>query len=222
MKAPDKKLGIIIIMIVIIIIAAVAFFLLKDKPFFKNLFKPKQAPELDVDKAGKKIDWSSDEFPLKKGSSGAKVKQLQAGLNIQKKNNLVLDGKFGEKTLAALKEGFGVDTLSEANYNTYILPNIAEINDYMNASHPANKGGSTPSPIVNSSLIGKSVFANKDCEEYLAKKIDGSYIIDDTKKVNKAKDQYIGVVEQDNGTMLRCTRTDYTRVYVLKSNVRTA
>ena len=62
MKKPNKNLTIIIIVITVIIILAVAFFLLKDKPFFKNLFKTKQAPELDIDKSGKTISWTDDEI----------------------------------------------------------------------------------------------------------------------------------------------------------------
>ncbi len=233
----SKPVLITIVFIVIAIIAAVVYFLFFNK-------KP-PVPESNVDNAGNKINWTSDEFPLKKGSSGTKVKELQAALNILKNNNLATDGKFGEKTLAALQEGFKVDSLSEANYNTYIKPNITAINDFLAKSHPANTGGSTTvvnnNPPVNAATkgftMGKTVYANKKSTGY-AGKVDGadsifdiggminqvlnkSYVLDSSQPISYAKDQLIGTAEKldASGNFVQCQRTDFTRVFILKSNI---
>ncbi len=63
-------------------------------------------------------------FPLKNGSTGTEVKNLQTWLN----NHVILpfaflnvDGKFGPLTLSALKRTLGFSEVSEAWYNVNIL-----------------------------------------------------------------------------------------------------
>ena len=221
-KSPASSL--IIVIVIIAIIAAVIYFVFASK-------KSKAIPESNTDNLGKKISWTDDEFPLKKGSSGIRVKQLQTGLNIIKNNNLAIDGKFGEKTLSALKEGFNIESLSEANYNTYIKPNIIKINDYLNQSHPANKPSrkSGPSSFMSAitgnsqvNFIGKSVSATGNFQGFTAKAdSDLEYVIDENKPVNYTSGQYIGVVEKEDNGWLRCVRSNGSRVFVLKTHAKT-
>jgi peptidoglycan hydrolase-like protein with peptidoglycan-binding domain len=213
----------IVAVIIVVIIAAVLFFVFSSK-------KAKAIPESNTDNLGKKITWTDDDFPLIKGSTGIRVKQLQAGLNIIKNNNLAIDGKFGEKTLSALKEGYNIESLSEANYNTYIKPNITKINDYINQSHPANAsaGKSGPSSLMAGitgkalvNVIGKSISSTKNFQGFTAKAdSDLEYIMDENKPVNYTNGQYIGVVEKEDNGWLRCVRSNGTRVFVLKNSVK--
>lgn len=46
---------------------------------------------------------ANDDFPLKKGSRGERVKKLQEFLNKTNNETLVVDGIFGSKTEAAVK-----------------------------------------------------------------------------------------------------------------------
>ena len=232
----SKPVLITIVVIVLAIIAAVVYFLFFNK-------KPPTG-ETDIDTSGNKINWTSDEFPLKQGSSGTKVKELQAALNILKNNNLATDGKFGAKTLAALQEGFKVDSLSEANYNTYIKPNITAINDFLAKSHPANTGGSTSPTVINSNppanaatkgfSMGENVYATIKCTGYkgvevnqITSNIDviGFYNNIANKQYKNSnvpiiftKDQWIGVAEKydETGLYVQCMKNDYSRVFVPK------
>lgn len=81
----------------------------------------------DKDEAG--TDTSRAGFPLKYGSRGKYVKALQRWLNAKKADgianfgaNLVIDGKFGDKTLSALRitwdkvEGYPVREINEVQY----------------------------------------------------------------------------------------------------------
>ncbi len=215
----------IIIIIVILIIAAILYFTV-----FKKMMPPKG--EKDIDQiTGKPITWTVDEFPLKKGSSGIRVKQLQAGLNIMKNNNLAIDGKFGDKTLAALQEGYNVTSLSEANYNTYIVPNMSKINDEINKVHPANKpptgggsgGGSGVGAVINATVnyIGKSISAAKATTGYAAlADSDLEYVINENSPIKYTAGQYIGVVEKEVNGWFRCVRSNGTRVFVIKLFVK--
>ena len=65
--------------------------------------------------AKKKSSAGNDDFPLKKGSKGARVVQLQQAL--MKKNAYIkADGKFGTATQAALKALGYSDTVDEATF----------------------------------------------------------------------------------------------------------
>jgi hypothetical protein len=66
----------------------------------------------------------SDEFPLKKGSKGAKVKSLQRGL-IAKYGKSALprygaDGDFGNETISALKKNSLPEEIDETTYNVIV------------------------------------------------------------------------------------------------------
>lgn len=221
----NKPAKIIIGIVITIILIAVGYFL------YKKFAKPVPVPESDIDTQGKKISWSDDEFPIKKGSSGNRVKQLQAGLNILNNENLALDGKFGDKTLAALNEHYKVTQLSEAAYNTYIKPNLNKIDEYIASKHPANAKTSKPTsatPPSNSlftinndtALIGKSVWAALETRGFIGKKVNDKYVLDDSKPIEYASGQFIGVVQNDNNGWLQCMRTNGDRVFVLKSKVK--
>ena len=199
-----------IFIIIIVIIGTAAYFLFFNKP------KPKL--EEVVDTKGAPIQFADDSFPLKLHSSGMRVKQLQAGLNLIKKSNLALDGKFGNLTLAALQEGFAITSLSEANYNTYILPNIEEINNLITKAHPSNTTTTAkPAPII--SFFGKSVSATKAVTGFVALKESDIYTIDTSKPLKYTAGQYVGVVEADSNGWLRCMRTNGSRVLILKNSV---
>ena len=210
-----KLKTVFILIIVLAIIAATVYF-----SFF---YKPTPVEESNIDDKGKAITWDSDEFPLKLHSSGNRVKQLQAGLNIIKKSNLATDGKFGPLTLAALKEGFNVEILSEANYNTYILPHIEEINNEIAKAHPSNKATTEAKSDASkpaTSYLGKSVSTVKQTTAYVAIKSNGIYTEDTSKPLNYAPGQYVGVVEADSNGWLRCMRANGSRLLILKNTVK--
>lgn len=78
--------------------------------------------------AGTETASSTDGFPLKKGSSGERVRKLQAhinkmwGLTPVSRDYMPLaeDGIFGVKTEAACKLFLGTESVSESWYNQYI------------------------------------------------------------------------------------------------------
>lgn len=62
-------------------------------------------------------------FPLRKGSRGAEVSKLQKALNRKLRppmSQLVVDGIFGSKTLAALKRVTGKEQVSERDYQKLV------------------------------------------------------------------------------------------------------
>jgi len=159
MKSNSKL--IIIILIVISVIAA-AFFLLKDK-LFKNNTDDDPEKKTSPTPGGVSIVTDS-EFPLKKGSRGLKVKQLQAGLNILKKAGLDVDGKFGTKTEKALNKNFGITKLSQYDYDKYVYPYLDQINLEINKT----------SSYSGTDAIGKNAYSNTDNTEiYPAVKVFG-------------------------------------------------
>tara|TARA_Y100000592_G_C5442094_1_gene303983 strand:- start:248 stop:832 length:585 start_codon:yes stop_codon:yes gene_type:complete len=77
------------------------------------------------------------EFPLKRGSKGDKVKQLQRYLNINYSSGLVVDGDFGPKTQAALNTATGLSQVSESWYQNNVLNvNIPTVTDRDNDGIP--------------------------------------------------------------------------------------
>lgn len=65
----------------------------------------------------------TDDFPLKKGSSGTRVKNLQIALNKQVKAPyvaLTVDGIFGNKTLETLQRIYKVSEVSEKLFQTIL------------------------------------------------------------------------------------------------------
>jgi len=221
-----NKTTYIIIAVVTIGIAILVYFL-----FFK---KPKQLPpEKLIDKKGVKISWSADEFPLKKLSSGNKVKNLQAGLNILHNANLTTDGKFGDNTLNALKKYYSISEISEADYNKYILANISKINAYLTSRKvvtPAKTTASTtptatptaPTPTA-ATFLKKSIWANDNCTGYVGKEdSDEEFILDETNPIKYNSGQYIGIVEKEqDSNWLRCIKVNSQRVFILKKYAKT-
>lgn len=64
-------------------------------------------------------------FPLKQGSYGQQVKDIQHYLNYYYKAGLTEDGDFGPKTKTAVKKYLGKEQITEAEYNFYFaLPNL--------------------------------------------------------------------------------------------------
>lgn len=119
MKKPSTKK--ILIIIAVAILAYIVFTAFK-KPASKT-------GSSDGDKDGAGTDTSRAGFPLKYGSRGKYVKALQRWLNAKKSAgvanfgaSLVVDGKFGDKTLSALRiiwdkvEGYPVREVNETQY----------------------------------------------------------------------------------------------------------
>ncbi|MFA6923607.1 MAG: peptidoglycan-binding domain-containing protein [Bacteroidales bacterium] len=72
----------------------------------------------------------NDDFPLKKGSKGAKVKTLQEYL-ISKYGKTILpkygaDGDFGDETVSALKKSGIPEVIDESTYNVLVSGNAIE------------------------------------------------------------------------------------------------
>lgn len=127
--------------ILIIVIIAVVSFAIWQYIKYKNNKKTES-----VDVTGATVPPSStsagtapaaDSFPLKVGSTGGRVSNLQRALNklvtyygLSTTNVLAIDGVFGPKTLSLLnpvKTVVGLPAnseVSEFEYNKFILPNI--------------------------------------------------------------------------------------------------
>lgn len=121
MKKPSTKK--IIIIIAVAILAYIIF-----TAFGKKSAKSSSSDK-NSDSDGTGTDTSRAGFPLKYGSRGKYVKALQRWLNAKKSEgvanfgaNLVIDGKFGDKTLSALRiiwnavEGYPVREVNETQY----------------------------------------------------------------------------------------------------------
>ena len=77
------------------------------------------------------------EFPLKRGSKGDKVKELQRFLNIKYSSGLVVDGDFGPKTQGALNTATGLSQVSQSWYQNNVLNvNIPTVTDRDNDGIP--------------------------------------------------------------------------------------
>jgi hypothetical protein len=79
--------------------------------------------------------WKDDSFPLKKWSSGERVKKLQTALNqVINGTKLDVDGKFGSKTeeavnkfkIAANFTSGSNGTVTEQEYNAFVLPSTTQ------------------------------------------------------------------------------------------------
>ena len=98
----------------ILAIGGLVFFLIKRKKK-KDMLANLPVPEVDM---GSSSSSSNQNFPLKKGSRGNKVKNLQAYLNSTTGNyNLVVDGIYGNKTADALKKWNGKTEVSSGFYD---------------------------------------------------------------------------------------------------------
>lgn len=119
MKKPSTKK--ILIIIAVAILAYIVFTAFK-KPASKSDTK-------NSDSDGTGTDTSRAGFPLRYSSRGKYVKALQRWLNAKKAEgvanfgaNLVIDGRFGDKTLSALRviwnavEGYPVREVNELQY----------------------------------------------------------------------------------------------------------
>lgn len=91
----------------------------------------------------------NDNFPLKKGSKGERVKVVQKFCNWAKDCGLTVDGDFGSRTEAAVKkcvfvDGVEANYVSETAYNTMntILAKYKTRADYIASQSP--KQATTP------------------------------------------------------------------------------
>lgn len=119
MKKPSTKK--ILIIIAVAILAYIVF------TAFKRTASKSDSKDEDSNGDGSGTQRAG--FPLKYGSRGKYVKALQRWLNAKKSEgvanfgaNLVIDGKFGDKTLSALRiiwnavEGYPVREVNETQY----------------------------------------------------------------------------------------------------------
>ncbi|MEP7374728.1 MAG: peptidoglycan-binding domain-containing protein [Chitinophagaceae bacterium] len=79
-----------------------------------DIFKPKTTA------AAKKTKANDNVFPLKKGSRGDSVSQLQEALNTKYKASLKVDGIFGSRTEDALRKAGRPATVSESEFNVLV------------------------------------------------------------------------------------------------------
>lgn len=206
---------IIITIVIIITLSAIGFFL------YTKFIKPKPESE-DENKNSSSGSGNSgtgsSEFPLKSGSKGMKVKQLQAGLNLLKKTKLDVDGKFGPKTLAALKKHFNISQVSQYDYDQYILPYLSQINAELNRLGVAFSG----------SEHGKTAYSATDTEIFAAAPVYGigdflqigeikGYEVnkDDARPVESG--ELLGTVIQAQESFYLINRPDETLAFTLKS-----
>jgi len=100
------KKKIIIIVIIVVILGIAAFFIYKK-----------------VKKSGGSTPGSAtggSEFPLKQGSRGTKVENLQKALNKINPIELTVDGIFGPKTEADLLKKVGLKQLTKKQYEEFM------------------------------------------------------------------------------------------------------
>lgn len=81
---------------------------------------------------------SSDDFPLKKGSKGARVVQLQQAL-IKKGASIKADGKFGAATLSALKAAGYSESIDATSFSLITGQSATTIQVVFNPSELARK-----------------------------------------------------------------------------------
>lgn len=117
-----------------------------DDNVFDNLFAP--SPTRYV----------SDSFPLKKDSGGSRVRKLQEYLNTTYGSGLVVDGKFGPKTEAALKSNTSLTQVDETWYNNNVLASGGNNNTNQNVTDDDDDGDGIPNSIDVDS--GSSTYFN--------------------------------------------------------------
>lgn len=96
----------IIISIVAILVIGLALWLILRKPKVKEVQPPSGNPIV---------------FPMKKGSTGKGVEQLQRYLNQKYSAGLRVDGDWGDKTETAVQTYLKRDNISEEVYNKWNL-----------------------------------------------------------------------------------------------------
>ena len=115
-----KANDITMLIILLAVLASVIFFfnLLKKKLQMNTAPAPGEGSEITPN-----VNYA--DFPLRKGSKGEAVKNLQLALNKARNIDLVPDGVFGNATLKALKDNYGYETVSKTQYNSMVLPYLA-------------------------------------------------------------------------------------------------
>jgi peptidoglycan hydrolase-like protein with peptidoglycan-binding domain len=103
-----KKRKIIIVIVSIVVIATILYFVLKKK----------DTPSSEVPAT------NPSAFPLKKGSTGPEVIQVQKYLNQKYSAGLAVDGIWGPKTNAAVTNFLQRDNISSDVYDKWELASI--------------------------------------------------------------------------------------------------
>lgn len=141
----NKKKIIAIVLVVLIIVGLIYYNRNSPKlQAIKDKISPPKAPIEPAKNSGFNVvtpDLSNDNFPLKVGSKGEKVKTLQLALNKlnesqgSKNSPLVPDGIFGNKTENLIMQVAGVaylsgNGMSEQQFNNLIILSTKTKPDY--------------------------------------------------------------------------------------------
>lgn len=179
--ASKKKviaISIIAFVVILIIIAVIMFIRSRDKDKKQEGDPLSKLPALippSITSIFTGGSSASESWPLKNGSRGNSVKQLQAAANKKCNSGLKEDGVWGPKSDSAFKSCLGQTSFTQADY-ARITGNAAP--------GTGTDAGTTP---VSGSDIGKNVYAA----------FDGVQLYSDTKltplmKVNKG--EWIGIL----------------------------
>ena len=137
MAKAKKKTTIILIVLAVVILAGTIAFLVINRRKKNKTESIAQSIKSSVSGAVTS-GYSPESFPLKKGMYGENVRTLQAGLIIQgySVGPYGSDGKFGDKTLAAVREAFknpNKTEVTESEWKPYytiykVNNNLPEVN----------------------------------------------------------------------------------------------
>lgn len=124
-KSSNKKLIILTVIIALLIATLITIKVIKKLKEKKALQEAEKMQLMQTNSpaagTGTNTDIRQDDFPLKIGSRGDRVKALQAALNkIAPQFNLKLDGDFGSKTYDALITGFRATGTYPLDIKTYM------------------------------------------------------------------------------------------------------
>lgn len=169
-SAPKSRTGLIIIIVVAIIVIGIVLYIYRD-----NLFGPNCDPNRNgFDKKGNPSakcmvenpsntntpspqgtsGWIPDNnFPIRKGSWGPKVKALQTKLGVG------ADGRFGPITEEALKSKFNkTEITTQAEYDAIVNPKASPVggNNFDNVKTALGASGTTTSDAVYVTVKGEN------------------------------------------------------------------
>lgn len=120
-----KKNKIIIVIIGLLIIGAIVYFLIKKKKAASLATSGASVSSGSSSSASTSAaSVGASVFPLKKGSTGPEVKQVQKYLNQKYNAGLATDGIWGPKTDAAVTQYLQRDNISSDIYQKWGLASI--------------------------------------------------------------------------------------------------
>ncbi len=169
----NKKVVIISIIVVVLILLIISATLVYKK-YIKNASKENEVitPPFVYSNSNSNPSYSNAAFPLKKGMSGSLIVELQDSINKKCKANLVTDGKFGDKTEAALKSCYGSTQASQALYTQMKL-------DGSGTTSPVSTNGFNPNDKVYLKGAVANIYSYPDFSStYIVGSIEKSFFTD--------------------------------------------